>query len=469
MKRILTFLLAVGLLGVGYWAFGLWTAERIARDDPTIEGYERAIAWNPGSDGFHALLGTSYRDRLGDQDLEAAVAELRTAVRLNPRVWTHHVDLAVTLEIAGDLDGAEQEFEKALELNPYRTELRWQVANFYLRRQKIPQAIAHFRIAVEQDPGRLGLAADRLDAAGVTTAEIGEKLVPDDRRDQLIFLSFVLRRLESEPEEADRMAWQTWQAWQQAPAIDGFRISSVFGYINFLVRREEFRRAEQVWRAALREAGLAGGLGDGGEDGRTGEREDGRTGGGEDQGTRGLAAVGRNGRPGDGRDTTEGLRSPTGDQTAARSPVLGFSGPPVLASSGSPADAAFDLAPGADCVFNGGFEAEPLGGGFGWVLPRDSRIYYERDYRERFEGMASLRIEFGGESNPDYTGPHQMLILPAGRLRLEFTARSEGITSDQGISVELVVLADRRRLAGAGPSGSTRCVSGPRRSSGARK
>jgi hypothetical protein len=85
------------------------------------------------------------------------------------------------------------------------------------------------------------------------------------------------------------------------------------------------------------------------------------------------------------------------------------------------------------------------------VLPRDSRIYYERDYRERFEGMASLRIEFGGESNPDYTGPHQMLILPAGRLRLEFTARSEGITSDQGISVELVVLADRRRLAGAGP------------------
>ena len=57
--------------------------------------------------------------------------------------------------------------------------------------------------------------------------------MPDDRRDQLIFLSFVLRRLESEPEEADRMAWQTWQAWQQAPAIDGFRISSVFGYINF--------------------------------------------------------------------------------------------------------------------------------------------------------------------------------------------------------------------------------------------
>ena len=77
LKTIGTWLLGIVMLGMAFWAFRLWMAERIITADPTIEGYTKALSWNPGSDEYHAILGDGYRNLLEGYDLDAAARELK--------------------------------------------------------------------------------------------------------------------------------------------------------------------------------------------------------------------------------------------------------------------------------------------------------------------------------------------------------------------------------------------------------
>ena len=256
LKTIGTWLLGIVMLGMAFWAFRLWMAERIIKADPTIEGYTKALSWNPGSDEYHAILGDGYRNLLEGYDLDAAVRELKRAIELRPRVWTHHATLAAALEMKGDYTGAEASFRNAQDLNPRNATLHWLAANYFLRRNEPDKAMKAFRAAVDLDAGRLTFAADRMHAMGATVEEIGEKLVPGNRSGLLFYLYFVLTQLEDEPERADALAWRTWNRWTEAPAVGSFRVNSLFQYIRRLVRQNEHDKALQVWRTGLREAGL---------------------------------------------------------------------------------------------------------------------------------------------------------------------------------------------------------------------
>ena len=356
LKTIGTWLLGIVMLGMAFWAFRLWMASRIIKADPTMEGYTRALSWNPRSDEYHAILGDGYRNLLEGYDLDAAVRELKRAIELRPRVWTYHATLAATLEMKGDYAGAEASFRNAQKLNPRNATLHWLAANYFLRRSEPDKAMKAFRAAVDLDPGRLAFAADRMHATGTTVEEIGEKLVPGNRSGLLFYLYFVLTQLQDEPAKADTLSWQTWKRWTEAPAVGSFRLNSLFRYIQRLVRQGELDKALEVWRTGLREAGL-----------------------GES---------------------------------------------------------------GASIVFNGGFETEPLGGGFGWVMPKIEGVYYEYDRANHFRGGATLQISFAGESNPAFRGPRQTVILPAGTYELAYVIKSDGITSDQGIYITLRSIAD---------------------------
>jgi hypothetical protein len=356
------------MLALGVWAFRLYMAERIVAADSSVEGYIQALKWHPKSDEYRAILGIVYRDRKEGRDLDAAVRELDTAVKLRPRVWTHHLALALAYEQRGNLDQAEASLKEALRLNPKFAQLRWQAANFFLRRANTVQAIPEFRAAVELDPSRLSLAANRLLALGVPVDEVGEKMVPPHRPDLLAYLNIVLSQFAAEPEKAVPMAWKTWQRWEQAPASENFNISSTFGYISFLINHAELEKAKRVWEVGLREAGL------------------------EDA-------------PGSG----------------------------------------------AELVFNGGFEKKVLGGGLDWVLANYPGVYYEYDHETRYEGAAALRLNFAGQSNLDFRGPRQTLILPAGNFQLAFVSKSEGITSDQGICLEVYSMPDNKLLVKSQP------------------
>jgi Tetratricopeptide repeat len=89
-------------------------------------------------------------------------------------------------------------------------------------------------------------------------------------------------------------------------------------------------------------------------------------------------------------------------------------------------------------VFNGGMEAELLNGGFDWRFPARGPVSVRRDTLRAEEGRASLRIEFDGKENLNFSGVwHWLPVEPGRTYELSFAMRSEEISTDQGIYVEV--------------------------------
>lgn len=88
---------------------------------------------------------------------------------------------------------------------------------------------------------------------------------------------------------------------------------------------------------------------------------------------------------------------------------------------------------GAARVFDGDFEGDPVGGGFGWILrePAGARVGI-RGAPAAAHGARGLAIEFTG-GNPDFAHVSQVVPVAGGRrYRLSALVRSEDLTSLAG-------------------------------------
>ena len=107
---------------------------------------------------------------------------------------------------------------------------------------------------------------------------------------------------------------------------------------------------------------------------------------------------------------------------------------------------------GSNLIWGGGFDAQAEGAGLDWVLPKtnkpSAKTYKARIVSTQGEnGGPALRIVFKSEENPNLVGPRQEVVVPASAsCRLTARARSEKITSDKGIFLEIVDRRSGRRL-----------------------
>ena len=89
-------------------------------------------------------------------------------------------------------------------------------------------------------------------------------------------------------------------------------------------------------------------------------------------------------------------------------------------------------------VFNHSFEAEPMNGGFDWRLSSSEHAVVRRDTTQARDGMASLLVVFDGTENINFSNlRHWLLVEEAKRYELQFWLKTEGITTDQGVYVEV--------------------------------
>lgn len=111
-----------------------------------------------------------------------------------------------------------------------------------------------------------------------------------------------------------------------------------------------------------------------------------------------------------------------------------------LINRGYPEDALAVFLAGAETesVFNGDFEREPLNGGFDWRHSGLGHVEVRRDTTESRDGTASFMIEFDGEENVNYGHVYHLLPVEEGRsYELNFWMRTEGISTDQGVFLEV--------------------------------
>ena len=144
--------------------------------------FERAVAEDPGYALAHAgladccsLLAVSMRGSSGTSLIEAARTAALRALRLDDGLAEAHASLAfIRFRFDWDWPGAEQEFTRALALNPGHAPSRHWHAMFLASRSRFGDALAEMKRALELDPlsliiqsgiGRILHFAGRLDEA----------------------------------------------------------------------------------------------------------------------------------------------------------------------------------------------------------------------------------------------------------------------------------------------------------------
>jgi hypothetical protein len=111
-----------------------------------------------------------------------------------------------------------------------------------------------------------------------------------------------------------------------------------------------------------------------------------------------------------------------------------------LVNKGQPHDA-HEVFAGSDQIvelFNGGFESNPMNGGFDWRYSSWEHAEARRDTTQSKEGFASFLIEFDGEENVGYSHVWQWLPVNRGsNYELSLWMRTEAISTDEGVFVEV--------------------------------
>jgi tetratricopeptide (TPR) repeat protein len=111
----------------------------------------------------------------------------------------------------------------------------------------------------------------------------------------------------------------------------------------------------------------------------------------------------------------------------------------ALSLQGAPANSSA----GGSLVYDGGFESELSGGGFGWRQQDITGAAFDFDTAEKHSGARSARIAFNGSQNLSYGYLYQyVLVQPLTRYKFRGFLHTDQISTDSGLRFEI---SDPRR------------------------
>lgn len=121
---------------------------------------ETLLAWMPKSFEVHELLGLVYAAQAKETQ---ALEQLQIAVELKPSSATARTNLAASLFRAGKLSSAEEQFRKAIALDPNNYEANHDLGELYASSKRLPEAVRYLKAAQTIRPSydngyNLGLA-----------------------------------------------------------------------------------------------------------------------------------------------------------------------------------------------------------------------------------------------------------------------------------------------------------------------
>src|SRR5262249_55078260 len=136
--------------------------------DAAIAEYKEAIRLDPNYAAAHYNLGNAlYAQNKRDE----AIAAYRKAIELDPKSAPAHNKLGCALHAKRDLDGADSAYKKALDLDPKDSVAYNKLGNALYAQNKRDEAIAAYRKAIELDP-KLAMAHNKLAWLLATAPEV---------------------------------------------------------------------------------------------------------------------------------------------------------------------------------------------------------------------------------------------------------------------------------------------------------
>ena len=102
---------------------------------------------------------------------------------------------------------------------------------------------------------------------------------------------------------------------------------------------------------------------------------------------------------------------------------------------------------GNSLVYDGGFEEDISGGGFGWRQSATPGAEVDFDPEEKHSGSRSVRVIFDGTENLSYEGLFQyILVSPGTQYHFQGFLRTEQISSESGMRFEILDPKDQPHL-----------------------
>jgi hypothetical protein len=215
--------------------------------ESSVEGYTRAIAYDPGNAEFWWIRGRLRHYALDKNNLPSAIRDYEHALSLNPRLGQAWMDLADCLQSVDDLSRVEQSLRKAMEVWAHSPIIQWQAGNFFLLRGNLEEMYTCFRNAIDYDVSKLDIALQVTLRADSDRPRAFFKLVPDKMTTNLRSLDFFVAHGELD------LAKLAWTRFLKNPFPKGFSagVSAAFPLIDALLERNRVEEAFQTWTESL--------------------------------------------------------------------------------------------------------------------------------------------------------------------------------------------------------------------------
>jgi tetratricopeptide (TPR) repeat protein len=213
----------------------------------TLSSLQRAVRLQPRNAEYQYRLGRYLS--LVELSPAQAEASFRAAVALNPHQARYWMALAGVYQLLGDDQRQGTSLERALAAEPTTPEVAWEAANFYIVRGDTSASLKNLRVVLANDPYLPPTALQLCWRIQPDIDFLLREVVPPLTSVNSVFLEFLVSTNET---AAAAKVWDKLVALNQP--IDR---RYVFGYVRYLVAKQEPDQARMVWQKAANLSDLA--------------------------------------------------------------------------------------------------------------------------------------------------------------------------------------------------------------------
>jgi tetratricopeptide (TPR) repeat protein len=243
ISRIALLIVVLLVCGAMSWLIFSHFIIRVVDDNRVIlnrAGLNTTLTRLPGSPRInYRLAKTEMADGIRQsQLLQSAQAHAQKAVNLSIWDYRNWRLLASIQESNNDPENAEKSLRAAAKLAPNNLEVNWELANLLLRRGKLDESLEPFRKATTKNDELLPLALDLIWQFSGNNRAILKTLASNDPMMQLSLVQFFLDQ---------SLVNESLSTFRSIEREAKFRSSKSAGYVNSLIKAEQYEVARAVW------------------------------------------------------------------------------------------------------------------------------------------------------------------------------------------------------------------------------
>ena len=227
-----------------WWLFlAAWVTRNDSKDPAA---YELAIKYDPKNADYHYVLAQLYNYSTEHLNIPRAGEEYQKAVELNPYKPDHWKELSKYYEQQGNTDKARYAMKMTLERDPNYAQTHWAAANLYIRLNDLRAADFELRRTADLDVGYMTQVLDLVWRFYEDPDKIMSTNVPNSKDADLTALNYFIAQ---KSEHGAALAWAKLKTFETKP-------QERFPYIDYLVSLGKPHDASEVFSYPAKPSGL---------------------------------------------------------------------------------------------------------------------------------------------------------------------------------------------------------------------